>query len=384
MSASTLTLRRVVPEPTLPATSSSATDLAHMARALELAQRGLNTTTPNPRVGCVIVKDGVVIGEGWHERAGGAHAEINALADAAARGADPRGATLYVTLEPCNHTGRTPPCSEAVIGAGVTRVVAAMADPNTEARGGADRLRAAGVAFEVGLLEREARELNIGFVSRVTRGRPWVRVKVAASLDGRTALASGESKWITGDEARADGHRWRARACAILTGIGTVRSDNPELTVRSIPTTRQPRRVVVDRHAETPADAQVLAGEGALVVTAGARNPSWSERVEVLALPDVERRVDLAALMTELGRRGCNEVHVEAGARLNGALLASGMVDELLVYLAPCLVFDPALGMAQLPAGLARLADRVPLVFEDVMRIGADLRLRLRVIGKEV
>ena len=384
MSASTLTLRRVVPEPTLPATSSSATDLAHMARALELAERGLNTTTPNPRVGCVIVKEGVVIGEGWHERAGGAHAEINALADAAARGADPRGATLYVTLEPCNHTGRTPPCSEAVIGAGVTRVVAAMADPNTEARGGADRLRAAGVAFEVGLLEREARELNIGFVSRVARGRPWVRVKVAASLDGRTALASGESKWITGDEARADGHRWRARACAILTGIGTVRSDNPELTVRSIPTTRQPRRVVVDRHAETPADAQVLAGEGALVVTAGARNPSWSERVEVLALPDAERRVDLAALMTELGRRGCNEVHVEAGARLNGALLASGMVDELLVYLAPCLVFDPALGMAQLPAGLARLADRVPLVFEDVMRIGADLRLRLRVIGREV
>ena len=384
MSASTLTLRRVVPESTLPATSYSATDLAHMARALELAQRGLNTTTPNPRVGCVIVKEGVVIGEGWHERAGGAHAEINALADAAARGADPRGATLYVTLEPCNHTGRTPPCSEAVIGAGVTRVVAAMADPNTEARGGADRLRAAGVAFEVGLLEREARELNIGFVSRVTRGRPWVRVKVAASLDGRTALASGESKWITGDEARADGHRWRARACAILTGIGTVRSDNPELTVRSILTTRQPRRVVVDRHAETPADAQVLAGEGALVVTAGARNPSWSERVEVLALPDAERRVDLAALMTELGRRGCNEVHVEAGARLNGALLASGMVDELLVYLAPCLVFDPALGMAQLPAGLARLADRVPLVFEDVMRIGADLRLRLRVIGREV
>ena len=175
-----------------------------------------------------------------------------------------------------------------------------------------------------------------------------------------------------------------ARARAILTGIGTVRSDNPQLTVRSIPTTRQPRRVVVDRHAETPADAQVLAGEGALVVTAGARNPSWSDRVEVLALPDAERRVDLAALMTELGRRGCNEVHVEAGARLNGALFAAGMVDELLVYLAPCLVFDPALGMVQLPAGLARLADRVPLAFEEVMRIGADLRLRLRVIGREV
>ncbi len=359
-------------------------DRVHMAQALALAERGLYTTTPNPRVGCVIVKDGVAIGEGWHERAGGAHAEINALADAATRGVDPRGATIYVTLEPCNHTGRTPPCTEALIAAGVTRVVAAMTDPNTAARGGAERLRAAGIAFEAGLLEREARELNIGFVSRMTRARPWVRLKVAASLDGRTALSSGESRWITGEEARADGHRWRARACAILTGIGTVRSDNPELTVRAIATTRQPRRVVVDRHAETPADALVLAGEGALLVTAGARNPAWSDRAEVLALPDAAGRVDLVALMAELGRREINEVHVEAGARLNGALLAAGLVDELLVYLAPCLVFDPALGMAQLPAGIARLADRVPLAFEEVTRIGADLRLRLRVTGREV
>jgi diaminohydroxyphosphoribosylaminopyrimidine deaminase/5-amino-6-(5-phosphoribosylamino)uracil reductase len=270
-----------------------------------------------------------------------------------------------------------------VIAAGITRVVAAMADPNTEARGGAERLRAAGIAVETGLLEREARELNIGFVSRLTRGRPWVRMKLAASLDGRTALASGVSQWITGEEARADGHRWRARACAILTGIGTVRSDNPQFTVRSIPTTRQPRRLVVDRHAETPADAQVLAGDGALIVTAGARNASWPDRVEVLALPDAAGRVDLVALMSELGRRGINELHVEAGARLNGALLAVGVVDELLVYLAPCLVFDPALGMAQLPEGLTRLADRVTLAFEEVTRIGADLRLSLRVTGKE-
>lgn len=358
-------------------------DRAHMARALALAERGLFTTTPNPRVGCVIVKDGVTIGEGWHERAGLAHAEVNALADVAARGADPRGATLYVTLEPCNHTGRTPPCTEAVIAAGVTRVVAAMTDPNFAAGHGAERLRGAGIVVETGLLEHEARELNVGFVSRLARGRPWVRLKVAASLDGRTALASGESKWITGEEARADGHRWRARACVILTGIGTVRSDDPELTVRAIATTRQPRRVVVDRHAETPPGARVLKGEGALMVTAGAGNPSWAKSAEILSLPDAQGRVDLVALLAVLGQRGVNEVHVEAGARLNGALLAVGVVDELLVYLAPCLVFDPALGMVQLPAGLARLADRVPLVFEEVTRIGADLRLRLRVIGRD-
>jgi diaminohydroxyphosphoribosylaminopyrimidine deaminase/5-amino-6-(5-phosphoribosylamino)uracil reductase len=354
-----------------------------MSRALALAEHGLYTTTPNPRVGCVIVKDGVRVGEGWHERAGAPHAEVNALADAAARRAVPRGATLYVTLEPCNHTGRTPPCTDAVISAGIARVVAATLDPNTQARGGADRLRAAGIAFESGLLDREARELNIGFFSRMKRGRPWVRMKVAASLDGRTALASGESQWITGEEARADGHRWRARACAVLTGIGTVRSDNPQLTVRAVPTTRQPRRIVVDRHAETSAGARVFTGEGALMVTAGERNPEWPANAEVLTLPDAEGRVDLAAMMVALGRRGINEVHVEGGARLNGALLAAGLVDELLVYLAPCLIFDPALGMAQLPEGLARLADRIPLKLEEVAQIGADLRLRLRTIGGE-
>jgi diaminohydroxyphosphoribosylaminopyrimidine deaminase/5-amino-6-(5-phosphoribosylamino)uracil reductase len=270
-----------------------------------------------------------------------------------------------------------------VISAGIARVVAATLDPNTQARGGADRLRAAGIAFESGLLDREARELNIGFFSRMKRGRPWVRMKVAASLDGRTALASGESQWITGEEARADGHRWRARACAVLTGIGTVRSDNPQLTVRAVPTTRQPRRIVVDRHAETSAGARVFTGEGALMVTAGERNPEWPANAEVLTLPDAEGRVDLAAMMVALGRRGINEVHVEGGARLNGALLAAGLVDELLVYLAPCLIFDPALGMAQLPEGLARLADRIPLKLEEVAQIGADLRLRLRTIGGE-
>ena len=220
-----------------------------MARALALAENGLYTTTPNPRVGCVIVKNGEVIGEGWHQRAGEAHAEVNALADARARGHDPRGSTLFSTLEPCNHNGRTPACTEAVIAAGVARVVVAMADPNPEAAGGAARLRAAGVAVDVGLLGSAAHELNIGFVSRVTRGRPWVRMKVAASLDGRTALVSGESKWITGEMARSDGHRWRARACAILTGIGTVLQDDPQLTVRAVATPRQPLRIVIDRHA---------------------------------------------------------------------------------------------------------------------------------------
>ena len=354
-----------------------------MARALVLAERGLYTTTPNPRVGCVIVKDGAVIGEGWHERAGEAHAEVNALADARTRGHDARGATLYATLEPCNHAGRTPACTDAVLAAGVGRVVAAMADPNPEAAQGAARLRAAGITVDLGLFEDEARELNIGFVSRMTRGRPWVRMKAAASLDGRTALASGESQWITGDAARADGHSWRARACAILTGIGTVRQDDPQLTVRAIATTRQPLRIVIDRHAQVPPAAKVLAGVGALVVTAGERNPLWPAGVEVLAMPDADRRVDLAALMRELGARGINELHVEAGAKLNGALLAAGVVDELLLYLAPCLLGDPARGIAEFRGGLSRLSDRVALTLHDVARVGDDLRVLARVVPKE-
>jgi len=364
-------------------TAFSDADRAHMARALVLAERGLFTTTPNPRVGCVIVKDGAVIGEGWHERAGAPHAEVNALADARGRGLDPRGATLYVTLEPCNHAGRTPPCATEVIAAGIGRVVAAMADPNPEAAHGAAGLRAAGVAVDVGLLDDEARELNIGFVSRMTRGRPWVRMKAAASLDGRTALASGESQWITGEAARADGHRWRARACAILTGIGTVRQDDPQLSVRAVATPRQPRRIVVDRHAETPPAAKVLAGADTLIVTAGGRNPGWPSGIEVLTLPDSEGRIDLQALIPALGARGINELHVEAGAKLNGALLAAGVVDELLLYLAPCLLGDPARGVAEFATGVARLSDRIALAIHDVARIGDDIRVRARVLRKE-
>jgi diaminohydroxyphosphoribosylaminopyrimidine deaminase / 5-amino-6-(5-phosphoribosylamino)uracil reductase len=357
-------------------------DRAHMALALVLAERGLHTATPNPRVGCVIVGDGVVIGEGWHERAGAPHAEANALADVKARGRDARGATAYVTLEPCNHTGRTPPCVDALIAAGIARVAVAMRDPNREAANGAERLRAAGVAVEFGLLADEAAELNIGFVSRVSRGRPWVRLKVAASLDGRTALPGGESQWITGEAARADGHRWRARACAILTGIGTVLQDDPRLDVRAVQTPRQPRKVVVDRHGQVPAAARILAGAGALIVTNGARNPDWPAGVEVLPLPDADGRVDLTAMMRELGAREVNELHVEAGGKLNGALLAAGLVDEILLYAAPCLLGDPARGVAEFPGGLARLADRVPLSIRTIDRLGEDLRIVARVMGK--
>ncbi len=359
-------------------TAFSEADRAFMSRAIELAERGLFTTTPNPRVGCVLVKDGRVIGEGWHERAGLPHAEVNAIADARARGGDPRGATLYVNLEPCNHTGRTPPCTDAVIGAGISRVVAAMADPNPQAAHGAERLRAIGVAVDIGIEEAAARELNAGFISRLTRRRPWVRVKAAASLDGRTALDNGRSQWITGEAARADGHRFRARACALLTGIGTVRADDPALNVRAIETARQPLRVVVDARADTPAGAKVLAGQGALVVTAGARNPAWPSTVEALALPDANGRVDLAQLLRVLAERGMNEVHVEAGARLVGALVAAGLVDEWLLYLAPSFIGDPGRGIVELREPIADLASRVPLAITSIDRIGEDVRIIAR------
>jgi diaminohydroxyphosphoribosylaminopyrimidine deaminase/5-amino-6-(5-phosphoribosylamino)uracil reductase len=358
-------------------------DRAHMARALALATLGMNTAAPNPRVGCVLVVDRKVIGEGYHARAGEPHAEVNALSDAQANGRDPRGATAYVTLEPCNHTGRTPPCTEALIAAGVTRVIAAMPDPNPDAAHGAARLRAAGVVVDIGLNEREARELNPGFISRLTRGRPWVRAKVAASLDGRTALANGESQWITGEAARLDGHRFRARACAVLTGAGTVRQDDPQLTARGVEATRQPLIVIVDRHGETPPTARVLADGHALVVTAGGTNANWPRGVEAIALPDAQGRVDLAAMMRELGARGINEVHVEAGAGLNGALLAAGLVDELLLYLAPSIIGDPARGVAAFPGGLIHLDDRILLTLHDVARIGDDLRVQARVARKE-
>ena len=358
----------------------SAADHAHMARALALAERGLYTATPNPRVGCVVVKDAAVMGEGFHLRAGEPHAEINALTQTREHGRDARGGTLYVTLEPCNHYGRTLPCVDAILTAGIGRVVAAMPDPNPAAAHGAERLRAAGVVVDIGLLENEARELNIGFVSRMARGTPWVRVKLAVSVDGRSALTNGASQWITGPDARADGHAWRARACAVLTGVGTILQDDPQLTVRDVATTRQPLRVIVDRNADTPPKARVLGGGPSLVVTAGARNDRWPDNVETLVLPDSAGRIDLAAMMQSLAGRGVNELHVEAGARLNGALISDGLVDELLVYVAPSVLGDPARGMFELAAPLSSLSARVPLEWHGIERIGADLRVIARVV----
>lgn len=357
----------------------SPADEHFMAHALRIAARGLFTTTPNPRVGCVIVRDGAIVGEGFHERAGEPHAEANALRAAGDRAA---GATVYLTLEPCNHHGRTPPCVDALIAARVTRVVAAMQDPNPKVAGdGFARLRAAGVDVHAGLLEDEARELNIGFVARMTRGRPWVRIKVAASLDGKTALANGKSQWITGAEARADGHRWRARACAVLTGIGTVKDDDPQLTVRAVETSRQPLKVLVDSRLEVPLDARLFAGGNALVAAAVDSREKVARLRDrgaaVVLLPNATGKVELTDLVRELARRELNEIHVEAGFKLNGSLVAAGLVDELLVYLAPSLIGESGQGMFNLPV-LDDLAQRRRLIWRDVQRIGADLRVVAR------
>jgi diaminohydroxyphosphoribosylaminopyrimidine deaminase / 5-amino-6-(5-phosphoribosylamino)uracil reductase len=356
----------------------SAEDHAHMARALRLAERGLFTTTPNPRVGCVIVKDGEVVGEGWHEKAGEPHAEVHALR---AAGEQARGATAYVSLEPCSHHGRTPPCANALIDAGIKRVVAAMRDPNPQVSGrGQDLLTLAGVTVQTGLLEQEARELNIGFVARMTRGRPWLRLKTASSLDGKTALLNGASKWITGEAARADVQRWRARSCAILTGVGTVLADDPRMNVRDVQTSRQPLKVIVDSHLATPLTARVLAG-GALIVCAEAdskrRAALEAAGAEVVELPNAAGRVGLSALTLELARRGINEIHAEAGATLNGALLEAGLVDEWLAYFAPLVMGHESRGLFNLPA-LADMTGRRDFDLLDATKVGADLRLRLR------
>jgi diaminohydroxyphosphoribosylaminopyrimidine deaminase/5-amino-6-(5-phosphoribosylamino)uracil reductase len=354
-------------------------DREFMARALRLAERGLFTTTPNPRVGAIVVRGDEIVGEGFHERAGEAHAEVNALRAAGARA---EGASVYVTLEPCVHHGRTPPCVDALLAAKVKRVVVAMGDPNPKVSGrGFAALRAAGVEVDSDLLEDEARELNVGFVSRMTRGRPWVRLKVAATLDARTALANGESQWITGEAARRDGHRWRARACAILTGIGTVRDDDPRLTVRDVETPRQPLRVLVDSRLEVPLTARLLDGGNLLVAAAiedRAKAAALQDRgAEVVVLPNASGKVELEDLVRELGRRALNEIHVEAGFKLNGSLVAAGVVDELLVYIAPKVLGDSARGMFNLP-GVERLADARRLRLTDVTRIGEDVRLRAR------
>jgi len=361
------------------------TDTEGMALALEWAAKGMYITAPNPRIGCVIVRDGEVIGAGHTQPAGQAHAEIQALRDAAARGNDVRGATAYVTLEPCSHYGRTPPCSNALVQAGLGRVVAAMGDPNPLVAGrGMAQLEAAGIAVETGVLADQAHELNIGFFSRMRRGRPWVRLKTAASLDGFTALDSGESQWITGPEARADGHTGRARACAILTGIGTVKADDPQLTVRGVDTPRQPRRVIVDSRLEISLDARILQGEPCWIVAAALDGEADGDKAarlraaghEIIQLPNASGKVDLPALMLELGRREINELHVEAGSKLNASLVREGCVDELLVYLAPSLI-GAGQGMFALAAP-ARLADKYALRFHECSQVGADLRILAR------
>jgi diaminohydroxyphosphoribosylaminopyrimidine deaminase/5-amino-6-(5-phosphoribosylamino)uracil reductase len=361
----------------------SAADHAFMAQALQLAQRGLYTTTPNPRVGCVIVRDGMVVGEGWHERAGEPHAEVHALNRA---GEAARGATVYVTLEPCSHYGRTPPCAEALISAGVARVVVAMRDPNPMVAGqGIAMLELAGIPTTCGVLENEARELNAGFISRMERGRPWLRLKVAATLDGKTALNNGISQWITGPDARRDAHRLRARSCAMLTGIGTVLADDPALNVREVETSRQPLKVVVDAGLSMPPNAKILQGAKTLVVTGcddeALIRPLQDAGAEILVLPAQQGRIDLSQLLRELGRRGLNEITVEAGKGLNGALLQAGLVDELLMYLAPMLFGDKAQGMFGLPE-IETMEQRHELEIRDLRMIGRDMRVTARLKGK--
>ncbi|MCU0975278.1 MAG: bifunctional diaminohydroxyphosphoribosylaminopyrimidine deaminase/5-amino-6-(5-phosphoribosylamino)uracil reductase RibD [Steroidobacteraceae bacterium] len=359
--------------------SFDAVDARHMARALRLAEKGLATADPNPRVGCVIADGERVLGEGFHGRAGGPHAEIEALRDA---GGPVRGATAYVTLEPCSHHGRTPPCADALVEAGLRRVVFAIGDPNPRVNGdGASRLAAAGVVVESGLMAAEARALNPGFFSRMQRGRPFVRLKLAASLDGRTAPGSGASRWITGEAARADVQRLRARSGAILTGIATVLADDPRLDVRLPGATRQPLRVILDRRLALPATARLLDPPGELLVFTTAQGASRAGALaargaRVEALPEAGRGLDLAAALTRLAALEVNELMVEAGPTLAGALLEADLVDEFVLYLAPVLLGPDARPLALLPP-LADMRDRRGFDIVDSRRVGADLRLTL-------
>ncbi|WP_441609101.1 bifunctional diaminohydroxyphosphoribosylaminopyrimidine deaminase/5-amino-6-(5-phosphoribosylamino)uracil reductase RibD [Dyella sp. 2RAB6] len=348
-----------------------------MAQALRLAERGMFTTQPNPRVGCVIAHGDEVVGEGFHPRAGEPHAEVFALRAAGARA---RGATAYVTLEPCAHHGRTPPCADALVAAGVSRVVVAAEDPFPQVAGrGIGKLREAGIAVDIGLMREAARELNVGFFSRIERNRPWVRLKLAMSLDGRTALAHGESKWITGEAARADVQRWRARSSAILAGSGTVLADDPRLTARIDEPCAPPLRVVLDRSLRTPAGSHVLDGSAPtlLLHAEGAAVPAHLQQADLAAVAEADGGLDLSAVLALLAARGCNEVHVEAGPTLCGALLAAGLADELLLYIAPLLLGDTARPLLRLPA-LEDMGARWNLRVLDQRMLGQDLRLRLR------
>jgi diaminohydroxyphosphoribosylaminopyrimidine deaminase/5-amino-6-(5-phosphoribosylamino)uracil reductase len=366
----------------------TAVDHQWMAEALAEAHKALYLANPNPRVGCVIVKDGQVIGRGFTQQVGGPHAEIQALADAKQRGFDPTGSTIYVTLEPCNHTGRTPPCVDALLTAKPAKVIVAMVDPNPLVAGkGLERLKAAGVEVQCGLMETEAQILNCGFVSRMTRGLPWVRLKIAASLDGKTALPNGQSQWITGLQARADGHHWRAQACAIVTGVGTVKEDNPSLNVREVETQRQPWRIIIDSKLETSLDAKILnnpSESGVMIVCAKLEGSDAQEKakilqsrgIEVLIMANEFGKVDLPKLFAFLAQeRHMNEIHIEAGFKLNGSMLREDCVDELLLYYAPFFMGE-GIGMAN-TSPLDSLQSRQDWEMIDHSMLGSDLRLRL-------
>jgi diaminohydroxyphosphoribosylaminopyrimidine deaminase/5-amino-6-(5-phosphoribosylamino)uracil reductase len=379
---------RLMPEASpVDATLFDAADYVYMAEAVQLAQRGIYSTHPNPNVGCLIVAGDEVLGRGWHRRAGEPHAEVYALREAGERA---RGATAYVTLEPCSHTGRTPPCAEALVKAGVSRVVVGMQDSNPQVAGrGIEYLRKAGIKVDCGLLEAQVRGLNPGFISRMERGRPWLRVKLAASLDGRTAMASGESKWISGPEARQDVQRWRARSSAVMTGTGTIVSDDPSLNVRLEPSQlygveplRQPVRVVLDSQLRMSPQARLLSLPGeTLVMTvsdnAAARSALEQAGATVCITEAQHGKVSLQAVLHELAAREMNEVLLECGPTLAGAFTAAGLVDELVLYLAPHLMGDDARGLFHLP-GLEYMQDRIPLQWQDIRQVGDTLRLTLR------
>jgi diaminohydroxyphosphoribosylaminopyrimidine deaminase/5-amino-6-(5-phosphoribosylamino)uracil reductase len=361
----------------------SDTDTARMNQALALAKQALFITTPNPRVGCVITSsNGEVLGEGYTQAAGLAHAEIMALRDAQARGHAVQGATVYVTLEPCAHHGRTGPCCDSLIDAGIVKVVASVQDPNPQVAGlGFARLRAAGIQVEVGLGAQEAKELNIGFFKRMEHGTPWLRMKSAQSLDGQTALLNGQSQWITAEAARLDGHHWRARACAVLTGIGTVLQDNPLLNVRGVTTPRQPHLLVVDSRLQTPLDARLWDTSRHVVIYHAEHDTSKEDALkaqgaELVYLPGAGSKVDLSAMLDDMGQRAYNEVHIEAGHKLNGSLLSAGLVDELLIYIAPVLL-GAGQPMAALPL-LEKIDHAKSWTFTDHTLVGADLRVLAR------
>ncbi|CAN5747959.1 bifunctional diaminohydroxyphosphoribosylaminopyrimidine deaminase/5-amino-6-(5-phosphoribosylamino)uracil reductase RibD [soil metagenome] len=361
-------------------------DTAAMREALALAEQAIGLTEPNPRVGCVITAaDGRTLGRGHTQEAGGPHAEVMALRDAEARGESVRGATAYVTLEPCSHHGRTPPCCDALIAAGLGRVVMALQDPNPLVAGqGAGRLRAAGIGVDEGLCADEAREINIGFFSRMQRARPWVRMKAAVSLDGRTALNNGNSQWITGPAARADGHAFRRRATAVITGVGTVIDDNPRLDVRLVETAKQPMRVIVDSRLATPPEARILDQPGAVLIYAAqpvdAHRDALTQRgAEIHLTAGPGGKVDLPAMLADLARRGVNELHVEAGHKLNGSFVREGLVDEFLIYMAPKLL---GIGRELAAFGpLEELQDSLQLRFVSVTPLGDDLRIIARPVG---